>query len=114
MPNTNPEQQNTALCAELDLATVDRNFFGDGIGNGGETYGLRAHNREEATKAAIQICRKCPVIRECLKYALENPEDTEYGVWGGLSELERRAIRRRGGMAIRRALESVTSEKTSS
>lgn len=94
--------RDNAACAEGPNDTI---FFQDG---------LKRNSRAAAVEAAKQICRKCPVIRECLKYALENPEDTEYGVWGGLYELERRAIQRRGGMAIRKALESVTSEKTSS
>ena len=42
---------------------------------------------------AKAVCRTCPVIDTCLKYALENDED--FGVWGGLSEDERRAVKRR-------------------
>ncbi len=37
-------------------------------------------------------CRACPVKSECLEHALTNNE--KEGVWGGLSSLERRALRR--------------------
>ncbi|RIK16783.1 MAG: WhiB family transcriptional regulator [Acidobacteria bacterium] len=48
---------------------------------------------------AKAICRTCPVINECLKFALENGQDA--GVWGGLSEDERRALKRRKARARR-------------
>ena len=44
-------------------------------------------------KEAKRICRGCPVRRECLNYALETPVD--HGVWGGMTERERRSFRRR-------------------
>jgi WhiB family redox-sensing transcriptional regulator len=44
-------------------------------------------------KEAKRICRSCPVRRDCLAYALETPVD--HGVWGGLTERERRSYRRR-------------------
>lgn len=42
---------------------------------------------------AKAICRRCPVVTECLTWALETGQDS--GVWGGMSEDERRARRRR-------------------
>lgn len=42
---------------------------------------------------AKAICARCPVTQECLTWALENGQDA--GIWGGLSEDERRALRRR-------------------
>ena len=42
---------------------------------------------------AKTVCRRCPVVTECLTYAVEHGEDA--GVWGGMSEDERRALRRR-------------------
>ena len=42
---------------------------------------------------AKQVCRSCPVVDSCLKWALESGQDA--GVWGGLSEDERRALKRR-------------------
>jgi WhiB family redox-sensing transcriptional regulator len=46
-----------------------------------------------STTAAKQVCRQCPVIAECLEYALQRGE--RHGVWGGLSERERRRMRPR-------------------
>jgi len=46
-------------------------------------------------KVAKRICRSCPVRRECLAYAMEAPVD--HGIWGGLTERERRRFRRRAG-----------------
>ena len=47
-------------------------------------------DREDAAKA---VCNRCPVRQECLEYALEARE--AYGIWGGMTELERRALLRR-------------------
>jgi WhiB family redox-sensing transcriptional regulator len=41
-------------------------------------------------KQAKKLCAGCPVRQECLEYALENGE--RFGVWGGLSERQRRAL----------------------
>jgi WhiB family redox-sensing transcriptional regulator len=46
-------------------------------------------------KMAKRVCRECPVRRQCLDYAMEAPVD--HGVWGGLTERERRRARRRAG-----------------
>ena len=48
---------------------------------------------ERSTQEAKSVCRECPVRDHCLAYAVDN-RITD-GVWGGLSELERRALRRR-------------------
>ncbi|WP_367140720.1 MULTISPECIES: WhiB family transcriptional regulator [Streptomyces] len=42
---------------------------------------------------AKTVCRRCPVMEQCLRWALESGQ--EHGVWGGLSEDERRAMKRR-------------------
>jgi hypothetical protein len=42
---------------------------------------------------AKRICATCPATKACLNYALRNGE--RFGVWGGKSEKERKAIRRR-------------------
>ncbi len=39
------------------------------------------------------VCARCPVTAECLSWALESGQDA--GVWGGMSEDERRALKRR-------------------
>src|SRR3954452_5628394 len=48
---------------------------------------------------AKAVCRRCEVIETCLKWALESGQDA--GVWGGLSEDERRALKRRNARARR-------------
>jgi len=55
---------------------------------------------EEAKK----VCNRCLVINECLKWALESGQ--EAGVWGGLSEDERRALKRRAARNRARGIES--------
>lgn len=47
-----------------------------------------------STRNAKQICAKCPVRRQCLEYAMAT--DQPFGVWGGLSEGERRRLRNPG------------------
>lgn len=42
---------------------------------------------------AKAVCRRCPVMEQCLIWALETGQD--HGVWGGTSEDERRSMRRR-------------------
>ena len=46
---------------------------------------------------AKQVCRRCEVREQCLAWALEAGQD--HGVWGGLSEDERRALKRRNARA---------------
>ena len=46
-----------------------------------------------STRDAKRICAGCDVRGECLDYALQN--DERFGIWGGLSERERRKLKRR-------------------
>lgn len=46
-----------------------------------------------STREAKRICGICPVQQECLDYALER--DQRFGIWGGMSERERRRFKRR-------------------
>jgi len=48
-----------------------------------------------STRDAKKVCRGCEVRAECLEYALEH--DERFGIWGGLSERERRRIKRETG-----------------
>jgi WhiB family transcriptional regulator, redox-sensing transcriptional regulator len=43
-------------------------------------------------REARSICRGCPVLTQCLSHALD--ERIEFGVWGGMTERERRAMLR--------------------
>jgi WhiB family transcriptional regulator, redox-sensing transcriptional regulator len=44
-----------------------------------------------STRDAKRVCRDCPVRSECLDYAMEH--DERFGIWGGLSERQRRHVR---------------------
>lgn len=48
--------------------------------------------RGQSTGEAKAICARCPVKDVCLEVALANGE--KFGIWGGLSERERRRIRK--------------------
>ncbi|MFJ4963163.1 Transcriptional regulator WhiB1 [Streptomyces sp. ADI96-02] len=50
---------------------------------------------------AKAVCRTCPVQAQCLEWALENGQDS--GVWGGMSENERRTLKRRSRRKAHRA-----------
>lgn len=58
-----------------------------------EREGLNRTRREQRAKA---VCWECPVSGNCLNQALER---SEQGVWGGLSEEERKSVKRRGSRA---------------
>ena len=68
-----------------------------------ETWGQRARCRSSDPDAlfvqgalqheAKRLCRACPVRTECLAEALDG--QLEFGVWGGMTERERRALLRR-------------------
>ncbi|WP_233091300.1 WhiB family transcriptional regulator [Arthrobacter sp. MSA 4-2] len=66
--------QSDALCAQTDPEA----FFPEKGGS---------------TRDAKKVCGACMVRSECLEYALEN--DERFGIWGGLSERERRRLRKR-------------------
>jgi WhiB family redox-sensing transcriptional regulator len=66
--------QTDALCAQTD----PESFFPEKGGS---------------TRDAKRICTTCDVRDECLEYALQN--DERFGIWGGLSERERRKLKRR-------------------
>lgn len=48
---------------------------------------------------AKAVCSTCDVIETCLTWALDNNQDA--GVWGGMSEDERRSLKRRRARARR-------------
>ena len=49
----------------------------------------------QAMNAALAICRECPVINDCLEYALTLGLRSSPGVWGGQTERQRRTMRAR-------------------
>jgi WhiB family redox-sensing transcriptional regulator len=48
--------------------------------------------RGASTREAKEVCRGCVVRQDCLDFALDNGE--KFGIWGGMSERERRRLRR--------------------
>ncbi|MDP9432712.1 MAG: WhiB family transcriptional regulator [Actinomycetota bacterium] len=73
-PLEEPTWQEQALCAQTDPEA----FFPEKGGS---------------TREAKKVCVGCPVQVECLEYALAH--DERFGIWGGLSERERRRLKRR-------------------
>lgn len=59
----------------------------------------RIREREKREAAAKRVCEQCPVRAACLEHALAVPE--QFGIWGGMTEVERQeeARRRRGATA---------------
>jgi WhiB family redox-sensing transcriptional regulator len=79
---------------------ASRGRSGDCAGNDWSSRGLcRAGDPDAlfvqgaAQNSAKIVCRTCPVRVECLADALDNR--VEFGVWGGMTERERRALLRR-------------------
>lgn len=66
--------------------------------------------RGASTREAKEVCRGCIVREDCLEYALANGE--KFGIWGGMSERERRRIRRQRALA--RAAASAAAESHAS
>ncbi len=61
--------------------------------------------RGASTREAKEICRGCVVRLDCMEFALANSE--KFGIWGGLSERERRKIRR--SRALQRRISGATA-----
>ena len=56
---------------------------------------------DDAAGPALAICAQCPVRAQCLEWALATRQDD--GIWGGLTENERRVVRRKRRAATRAA-----------
>jgi WhiB family redox-sensing transcriptional regulator len=66
--------------------------------------------RGGAQQFAKQVCIGCPVIAQCLADSLDNR--TEFGVWGGMTERQRRALLKRWpGVVSWRALFEANAER---
>jgi WhiB family redox-sensing transcriptional regulator len=63
--------------------------------------------RGASTREAKEVCRNCVVQGDCLEYALANSE--KFGIWGGMSERERRRIRRQRNAERQGALTEIAS-----
>ena len=69
------EWQDKALCAEVDPEI----FYPEKGGS---------------TRDPKRVCAMCEVRESCLDYALTHEDAGRFGIWGGTSERERRALRR--------------------
>ena len=67
--------------------------------------------RGASTREAKEVCRNCIVQNDCLEYALANSE--KFGIWGGMSERERRRIRRQRALARQAAMQAVADHTAS-
>ncbi|MQA79469.1 MAG: WhiB family transcriptional regulator [Streptosporangiales bacterium] len=70
--------------------TWNESWAGSAACKGGDPDKLFVRGAEQ--NHAKRICRHCPVRAECLAYALDY--EMEYGVWGGMTERERRSLLR--------------------
>jgi len=48
----------------------------------------------QSNREAVAYCQRCPVKAECLDYALQFPHRDLPGIWGGLNENQRNALRK--------------------
>jgi WhiB family redox-sensing transcriptional regulator len=81
------EWRDHALCRDTDPEL----FF---------PVGTTGHALEQIDRAK-DVCGECQAARDCLDFALDTNQDS--GIWGGLTEEERRVIRRRRVAAMRAA-----------
>lgn len=77
------DEASAAWRRQASCRTLDPSLFFPSGSSGTEAVDIAA---------AKAICASCPVAAPCREYALRTNQ--EYGVWGGLDEEERRAIRR--------------------
>jgi WhiB family transcriptional regulator, redox-sensing transcriptional regulator len=59
-----------------------------------------------SSRPAIMVCLGCPVRQECLDHALEH--DERFGIWGGMTETERRRMKPGDGARPSTAASTVT------
>jgi len=83
------------------MSDKDLSFFKDAAckGRGSEEFfpEYRVDNYRKLVQATKDLCRGCPVRQECLDYALKYEP---LGIWGGMTEKERRAYRREFGITL--------------
>ena len=85
----------------VEALAVDELLWQDYANCRGADADLFFPERGASTRRAKAICRACDVRTDCLEYAIVNGE--KFGIWGGMSERERRRVRRERMVASRRA-----------
>lgn len=81
-----PQEEGEALLSNFDFSWQDEARCK------GRSSTVFYPQRGVPTASARALCKECPVKRECLEYALA--ADERFGIWGGLSERERRKLQR--------------------
>jgi WhiB family transcriptional regulator, redox-sensing transcriptional regulator len=84
----------------IEALAVDELSWQDYANCRGADADLFFPERGASTRRAKAICKACEVKGKCLDYAIDNGE--KFGIWGGLSERERRRVRRERIVAVRR------------
>jgi WhiB family redox-sensing transcriptional regulator len=85
----------------IEALAVDQLSWQDYANCRGADADLFFPERGASTRRAKSICGACEVRGECLEYAIVNGE--KFGIWGGMSERERRRVRRERMISARRA-----------
>lgn len=85
----------------IEALAVDELSWQDYANCRGADADLFFPERGASTRRAKSICGACEVRGECLEYAIVNGE--KFGIWGGMSERERRRVRRERMISARRA-----------
>ncbi|MEE9297776.1 MAG: WhiB family transcriptional regulator [Acidimicrobiia bacterium] len=88
------ERLREAITSGYDLS------WQDGANCKGANASLFFPERGASTRAAKGICRECAVRVDCLEFAITTGE--KFGIWGGMSERERRRVRKERQIAASR------------
>jgi len=95
--STNPTSSRVSETVVGGLADTEETSWQDMANCLGVDPDLFFPERGASTREAKEVCRGCVVRDDCLEYALVNGE--KFGIWGGMSERERRRIRRQRALA---------------
>jgi WhiB family redox-sensing transcriptional regulator len=101
MPIRPQDSQKQAPTSSLGSGPIIQLISGESVELSWQERALCAQTDPEAffpekggsTREAKRVCLSCDVRSQCLEYALAH--DERFGIWGGLSERERRRLKRR-------------------
>lgn len=99
-------QQHASWCTAARYETTDRleDWVGDAI-----CGDVDMHELDVAEQRVV--CSQCPVIRQCLDYALESKPTSTEQLWGGATKYELRAIRALGPAHKNKHLAKLAAER---
>lgn len=83
----------------IEALALDKLSWQDFANCRGADQDLFFPERGASTRKAKAICAACTVREDCLEFAITHGE--RFGIWGGLSERERRKIRRQRALIAR-------------